>query len=82
VVTCILVGVVLMGLFRVFIFGCSAYIRRLLFVFSISPVFICLEQGSGCLIKSVVSKTKAYPNHRHLKKHTKIIWFMRFLHSR
>ena len=32
-------------IFRVFIFGCSAYIRCLYFVFSISPVSVRLEQG-------------------------------------
>jgi len=31
----------------VFIFGCSAYIRRLYFVVSESPVFVRLEHGSG-----------------------------------
>jgi len=59
VVTCILVGVVHMGVFKVFIFGCSAYIRRLLFVFSVSPVSVCLEQRSGCLIIFAVQKKKS-----------------------
>jgi len=39
------------GVFKVFIFGCSAYIRHLLFVFSVSPVFVRLEQGSSCFNK-------------------------------
>jgi hypothetical protein len=45
-----------LGVFRVFIFGCSAYIRHLLVVFSVSPVSVRLEQRSGCLIKFAVSK--------------------------
>jgi len=59
VVKCILEGVVLRVVFRVFIFGCSAYIRRLLFVFPISSVSVCLEQGLSCLIKFIVSKKKS-----------------------
>ena len=54
-------GCCLRGVFRVFIFRCSAYIRRLLFVFSVLPIFVRLEQGSGCLIKFVVSKKKLGP---------------------
>jgi len=61
VVTCILVGVVLRGVFRVFTFGCSIYVRRLLFVFSVSLVSVRLEQRSGCLIKFDVSKKKSTP---------------------
>jgi len=56
VMTCTLVGVVIWGVFRVFVFRCSAYIRRLLFVLSVSPVPVRLEQRFGCLIKFAVSK--------------------------
>jgi hypothetical protein len=41
-------GSVFMGVFRVFNFGCSAYMRHLLFVFSDSPITVLLEQRSGC----------------------------------
>jgi hypothetical protein len=51
------------GVFRVFIFRCSAYIRRLLFVFLVSPVSVRLEQGSGCSIKFAVSKKKKKRDH-------------------
>lgn len=54
------VGVVIKGVFRVFISRCSAYIRRLLVVFSVPPVSVRLEQGFGCLIKFTDSKKKKY----------------------
>ncbi|AES90413.1 transmembrane protein, putative [Medicago truncatula] len=41
---------------NIFIFGCSAYIWRLLFVFSDSLVYVRLKQGSGCLIIFDVKK--------------------------
>jgi len=53
---CSLMGVVIRGVFRVVIFRCSAYIRRLLFVFAASPVSVHLEQGFGCLIIFAVKK--------------------------
>jgi len=49
---------VLKGVFRVFIFGCSAYIRHLLFVFSVSPVSVRLEQTFACLKIFDVPKKK------------------------
>jgi len=51
---CFCEGVFFRGVVSVFIFGCSAYIQRLLFVFYVSPVSGRLEQRSGCLIKFVV----------------------------